>query len=303
MRLKRFHALPALSVYLRALMILLFLSVPAMSKSAQNFTPDAIDSQTAGNFTVYVWNSQPLLDQSPTDSTFWKNCRVYGINRLLVSFNGRQLKALARRENKINLSRFISRADKQHIRVELLLGEPLWILPTYRPNLIEIINQLKDIQFSGLHLDLELNQLDQNRHGKAYLEAEWLRTLQAVKRVSPWPVGVSLHPRYIDPKKNRLCLGYALSGLEVNEVTLMIYVANPIRVAQIALPILRQYPGLSISIAQSVEPILSVEESYASQGRKQFQSRMEALRISLAPAANFTTIAIQSWKDLLRMAP
>ncbi len=217
--------------------------------------------------------------------------------------DGQQIKNLAFQENKTDLLNFIARAGEKDIRVELLLGEPLWILPKYRRDLLLIIQKVKDIPFTGLHLDLEPNQLDQTRHGNKYLLTQLLHTLQSVKRISPWPVGLSIHPRYLDPHKNQLCLGCALSNLEIDEVILMIYVANPVRVAQLALPILSRFPEISFSIAQSVEPILSVEESYAMRGRKQFQTRMRELRAAVVPAANFTTIAIQSWEDLLRLKP
>jgi len=290
-------------LYTGIFLILFPVSLPSVTRSAEPPWQNRIVVKKAEDATVYVWESQLLLDRSKIDLTFWKQFHPHGINRLLLSLDGQQIKGLAFQENKTDLLNFITRAGEKDIRVELLLGEPLWILPKYRRNLLEIIQVLKDIPFTGLHLDLEPNQLDQNRHGNKYLLTQLLHTLQSVKRVSPWPVGLSIHPRYLEPQKNQLCLGCALSNLEINETILMIYVANPVRVAQLALPILSRFPKLSFSIAQSVEPILPVEESYARQSRKQFQTRMKELGTAMVPAANFTTIAIQSWEDFLKLKP
>lgn len=303
MHYKSIRRIFTLWLYTGVFLILLSVSLPSASKSAERPWQNRIVARKAKDATVYVWDSQLLLDRSKIDLTFWKQFHPHGINRLLLSLDGQQIKDLAFQENKTDLLNFIARADEKDIRVELLLGEPLWILPKYRRDLLEIIQELEDIPFTGLHLDLEPNQLDQARHDNKYLLTQLVHTLQSVRRVSPWPVGLSIHPRYLDPHKNQLCLGFALSNLEINEIILMIYVANPVRVAQLALPILSRFPKLFFSIAQSVEPLLSVEESYAMRGRKQFQTRMRELRAAMVPAANFTTIAIQSWEDFLRLKP
>lgn len=303
MHFKSIRSIFTLWLYTGVFLILLPVSLPSAPRSAEPPWQNRIVARKVEDATVYVWNSQLLLDRSKIDLTFWKQFHPHGINRLLLSLDGQQIKNLAFQENKTDLLNFIARAGEKNIRVELLLGEPLWILPKYRRDLLEIIQKVKDIPFTGLHLDLEPNQLDQNRHGNKYLLTQLLHTLQSVKKVSPWPVGLSIHPRYLDPHKNQLCLGCALSNLEINEAILMIYVANPVRVAQLALPILSRFPEISFSIAQSVESILSIEESYATRGRKQFQTRMRELRAAMVPAANFTTIAIQSWEDFLRLKP
>lgn len=292
-----------LSLLTGVIYILTALSFPSVVKSAVQSGKNKIDMDGVTETTVYVWDSQLLIDQSKIDSTFWNRFLAHRINRLMLSLDGGQIRSLAFKDCKTDLVNFINHAGKRGIKVELLLGEPLWILPRYRQDLLEIIQLLKDLPFTGLHLDLEPNQLDQNRYDNRYLLAQLMHTLQSVKRISPWPVGLSIHYRYLDPKKNELCLGCALSNLNIAEIILMIYVANPVRVAELALPILTRFPTISFAIAQSVEPILSVKESHATQGNKQFSIKMAKLQAAMTPMANFTTIAIQSWEDLIRLKP
>jgi hypothetical protein len=293
----------ASNLYAGVFLILLVVSYPMTTMSTELPWSNTNGAAKTGGMTVYVWNSQQLLDELKIRFNFWKRFEVSGFNRLLLSLDGQQIKNLSFVEERADLLKFISEAVEKNIRVELLLGEPLWILPKYRGDLLHIIQQLQDFPFTGLHLDLEPNQLKETRYSNKYLLAHLLRTLQSVKTVSPWPVGLSIHPRYFDPRKNQICLGCALSNLEINEVILMIYVANPIRVAELSLPILRRFPKLSFSIAQSVEKILSKEESYAMGGHTKFQAQMKELRTAMIPAANFNTIVIQSWEDFLSLKP
>ena len=82
----------------------------------------------------------------------------------------------------------------------------------------------------------------------------------------------------------------------------MIYVSNPIRVAQLAGSILDRYPSVTFSIAQSVEPVLKKEESYFTKTKKEFRAKMSQLHSEMNHN-NFSTIFIQSWKDFERMLP
>jgi hypothetical protein len=126
--------------------------------------------------------------------------------------------------------------------------------------------------------------------------------LQAAKRVSRVPIGLSIHYRYLQPDKNDLCLGCALENLDLEEVTLMIYVSNPMRVAQLANPIAKRYPRIKFSIAQSVESILTKEESYFTKTKNEFRAKMTQLHTKMK-RDNFSTIFVQSWEDLERMQP
>jgi len=194
MYFKSIRRIFTLWLYTGVFLVLLPVSLPSAPKSAERPWQNRIVVKKAEDATVYVWDSQLLLDRSKIDWTFWKQFHPHGINRLLLSLDGQQIKDLAFQENKTDLLNFIARAGEKNIRVELLLGEPLWILPKYRRDLLGIIQELEDIPFTGLHLDLEPNQLDQARDDNKYLLTQLVHTLQSVKSVSPWPVGLSIHP-------------------------------------------------------------------------------------------------------------
>ena len=88
--------------------------------------------------------------------------------------------------------------------MDLLLGEPLWILPKFRQELLGLIEEFADLPFKGIHLDLEPNQLAGEQYREIYLLRQLIRTLQAAKRVSQVPIGLSIHYRYLQPDKNDL---------------------------------------------------------------------------------------------------
>lgn len=260
------------------------------------------DCTRSGGNTVYHWESGDWLNDSLPKEADWESLSKFGIDRILISLDRRQIEAVETPDGRRRLSAFLEAAHGRGFRVELLLGEPLWILPEDRPQLLEIIKHLRGFSFDGLHLDLEPDQLDTKVHSREYLWAQLIATLQAVAAVNPWPLGVSVHPRYFDRGEMKTCPGCALTQLPVAEVVLMAYVSDPEKVARRVAPILASNPKQCFSIAVSVEPSLSPAESYHSQGWVGLQSALDALRGKL-PYQNFRSIVIQSWTYLKPMRP
>jgi hypothetical protein len=273
---------------------------PSTAASAEHAKP--LMDNLPRRYGAYVWNSRLLPLDQPGGDHFWHRLAMAGIDRLLISFDGRQLETLNHGKARIDLERFLQAAKDRRIRVDLLLGEPLWILPAHRQDLMTIVQRLSDLPFDGLHLDLEPNQLDDNRYGETYLLSQLIRTLQGAKRISPWPVGLSIHPRYLEDDRTDICLGCALTNIGLDELTLMVYITRPQRVSRIVRSIQARFPELSVSVAQSVEPILNADESYAGKGRSNFIRQMEVLAEELA-GGNFKGILIQSYSDYADMTP
>lgn len=115
-------------------------------------------------------------------------------------------------------------------------------------------------------------------------------------------MGLSIHPRYLDDDRTEICLGCALTKIGLDELTLMVYVTQPQRVSRIARSIQARFPYLSVSVAQSVEPILSADESYSGKGRSYFVQQMEVLAEKMVEG-NFKGILIQSFSDYMEMEP
>jgi outer membrane protein TolC len=239
---------------------------------------------------LYLWTSQPWLTGSAQETgDALSRLRASGIRRLMVSLDADQIAQQARDGSP--LRRLAERAASAGIGTELLLGEPTWILPKHRARLLQIVRQLRDAPFHGLHLDLEPNMLDDSPAGTARLLPELVQTLRAVKAVSPWPVACSLHPRYLTAATDGVALGDRLTELGVAP-TLMIYVANPQRVVEIARPIMARFPALRFGVALSVEHTLDREESLFSFPEPERASRIAAVEQGLA-GDNFSGIALQ----------
>ena len=253
-------------------------------------------------FAVYVWDSNDLFHQYFENQNLFGLLKAWNISRLLVSFTNQQINDLMNPLIRRRLETIISESERHGIRIDLLLGEPLWILPKHRQKLLALIGKLSDFPFKGIHLDLEPNQLEGEKFSESFLLEQLILTLQAAINVSRIPIGLSIHFRYLEPDRYDICFGCALENIDLEEVTLMIYVTNPIRVAQIARKILDNFPNVHFSLAQSVEPILAKEESYATYSSKEFLIKMKQLRSELN-YDNFNNIFIQSWEDLQRMKP
>lgn len=251
---------------------------------------------------LYVWQTKQFKAQVESDPDFLARLQVAGIRRLLLSLDQEQIDALADPSTRAVFSAWLQQSSKRGMKIELLLGEPLWILPEHRPKLLAIIHALADLPFSGLHLDLEPDQLPKQGKQGGVPVKEWVATLKAAKGASPWPLGVSMHPRYFQPPGKRGGLGDTLRRLGVSEVVLMVYVSNPQRVVQLVNPVLKASPGLRFSVAQSVEPELSAEESHSHVGRAQFTARMNRLS-PLLHAQNFNGIIVQDWTRWQEMKP
>ncbi len=252
--------------------------------------------------TVYVWHSAELLARFAQPTTLLADLRRRRVKRLLLSFDAGQIEALAGPEYRHRWAGFLAYLKQQGMQVELLLGEPLWILDAHRPRLLALIRDLSDLPFAAIHLDLEPDQLPVHAEGREDLGPALLATVRAVKSESPLPLGLSVHPRYLDPRRPDGGWGPRLAAMGVKEVVLMIYVADPRRAAGIAGPILRALPGLQFSVAQSLEPVLSAAESHAGLECDQLAARLTALR-SLLPEANFKGIVLQSWKAYEGLCP
>ncbi|RTZ57966.1 MAG: hypothetical protein DSZ33_06845 [Gammaproteobacteria bacterium] len=247
---------------------------------------------------MYVWESADLLAQQRAGKDVLGKLKAARFNRLLLSLNADQIRLAAKNGGQIR--QFLQQAHARDIQVELLLGDPHWILPENRPGLLETVEKLKDYAFDGLHLDLEPEQLDLYKKRPGYVIAELIHTLQLVKSASSWPVSLSTHYRNLKGRSGKACLGCGLENIGLKELTLMIYVANPERVVEIARPIMKAWPGLRISIAQSVEPFLPKEETLWDKNRERLMESAGRVAASLRDG-NFSSMVIQSWSYYRKM--
>lgn len=231
---------------------------------------------------TYIWNSRALLDSALRPSELLRLKRA-GMTHLLVGLTGEQVAAGAATERA--LQQLVAAGHGERMRVSLLLGDPEWILPQGRQSLLDLIQRYRGIGFDGLHLDLEVEQLgwpvptERLQH--------WLATLQAVQKVSPWPLSISSHPRWFEARRgsggepNQPCIPCELGNLQ--EINLMMYQRQPDRVAERSRAIAHRWPLLRFRLAQSVEEQLPAEESWHGHSVQQLQQQMRRWQQQLEP--------------------
>lgn len=240
----------------------------------------------------YIWNGQALLEQParldtlPTDS-----------ERILVSFTAPQLQAMAQPTGRRKVEQLLAQAHARGLRVELLLGEATWVLPSQRQALLNLLAPLRALPFDGLHLDLERSQLppaDQPLWDDAVVD-----TLRAVHRAIDWPLALTTHYRELQVP------GFArrIHAAGVMELVAMVYVSNPVRASEIARPLLQGPPGLRLAVAQSIERTLPPQESSFNTGQAQALRLWRQLSQALETLPGFSGIVVQSWDEFEKARP
>lgn len=244
---------------------------------------------------TYIWQSQALLAPQSQDRELLA-LRQAGIGVLNLGLDAQQVHDLP--ATRAALSGLLGKAHGQGLQVNLLLGDPAWIKPQHRAQLLGLIGQLHALPFDGLHLDLEVEQLgwpvpDQRLR-------DWLETLRQAKAASPWPLQLSSHPRWFQAHARRSpCVPCELQHLGITDISLMIYTRNPQTSSARALEIARAWPGLRLRLAQSVEPDQPADLSWANSSHGQLQTQTREWKHALLPAG-ISGIDWQSWTDYPR---
>ncbi len=240
----------------------------------------------------YVWN----YDLAWSVTEFLEQCKKLEVRRVLLSLNAAQIGSIT--ANALPIEQLINQAHQQGIQVELLLGDPDWILPSQRSKLLNTLQRLRHVGFDGLHLDIEPDQLENPELTGKTQFTEWLKTIQQAKDEAVWPVGVSIHPRYLNTQQSfGECVPCQFEQFGIREVTVMFYTRNLSNITSTLRAAMQKHPDLIFSLAQSLEHELAAESSYAQQPTNIFQHSMNTLEKQLN-ARNFGGIIIQSWQDM-----
>jgi outer membrane protein TolC len=245
---------------------------------------------------LYVWQSARFIAALAGDrGAELERLTNWRIERVMLSLDRAQIERYSRDDTAL---RTALQALAQHdIRVELLLGEPTWMLATHRGDLLGVIASLSALPFDGLHLDLEPNQLAADGgDGREHLTA-LAETLTQVATIAPWPVALSVHPRYLTMPVDGIEFGSHLVALGVTP-SLMIYVADVERIAAIATPLLTRWPALSARVAVSLETELDAAHSFAHQSPHEQRRTLDLLNARLS-SANYGGLDLQPEPDVM----
>ena len=205
-------------------------------------------TRPSGTLGLYLWRSGFAEKGGERVGAFLATCRARHVGRILLSLDGAQLRRIAEGKES-GLRRFLAEARSAGIGVEALLGEPTWLLPKNRKALLRSVMLASSLPFDAVHLDIEPDQLDANltrkERGRLLLEA-----ITAASQASSLPVGVSLHPRYLQGNE---AIGPLLDLPSLYEVAVMIY-GVPLKKARARYERLKKrYPSLPLTLAVSAE--------------------------------------------------
>jgi len=240
----------------------------------------------------YVWDSEALLDPARRSAQL-QALRKAGMDKIYLGLKASQLNDLA--VTRPRIEQLLQEAARQGLQVSLLLGDPGWIEPQQRQSLIDLLKTLKGLSFASLHLDLEVEQLGMPVPDQRL--KNWLDTLRAASKESPWPVEISSHHRWFaEANPGQTCVPCALPDVGVRQVSLMIYTRNPQSSARMAEQIAKRWPALQFRLAQSTESQLPATESWAGSSTQQLQHQVSAWREQLQPYG-IAGIDWQDWRD------
>lgn len=242
---------------------------------------------------VYMWEAAPLLRPASRAATF-AEMRSAGVTHVLLSLDAAQMRTV--RANKGAPLRTILRtAHQQGIRLSLLLGDPAWMLPEERADLVAIVRELATVPFDGLHLDLEPDQLPHAEGRQAELAGALADTVQTVAQASPWPVSLSVHPRYLAADGPSPWLAARLEQAGVSEVAVMVYTTNRDSVVDTMRALAAAHPRLRLTLAQSVERDQPADTSLHTEGPAALEAWLA--NIDTALGEHIHGVLIQSWED------
>ncbi|HCZ44767.1 MAG TPA: hypothetical protein DHV46_09605 [Desulfovibrio piger] len=249
--------------------------------------------QVAQRLGVYMWDAAPLLDPKNRAAAF-AQLKAAGITDVLFSLNSSQLHTV-RGANGAPLRTIVRMAHRHGIRLSLLLGDPVWILPEARDDLVAIVTALSSVPFDGLHLDLEPDQLPQSEGQQSTLASHLADTVQVLTRVAAWPVSLSIHPRYLAADGPSPWFGKRLEEARVHEVVVMVYTTNRERVVDTIRSLAVIHPQLRLGLAQSIERNLPPDISLHSRGQSFIQKWIVEMATALDEQIH--GVFLQSWED------
>ena len=277
----------------------LLLAPSWMAFASEIARPEAETPPSLSGTAFYMWAGDALLFPGK-GRTFFTEARKEGASVILVSFSSGGIARLRSGEGKKLLEEALESARRAGIRTELLLGDPSWILPAHRKELTDLVKELDRFKFSGIHLDLEPDQLPGAENKRSEMLFSLIDTVKEVKGVTRLPVSLSIHPRYLEGDLGALAAkGFGAAG--VHEIAVMIYSTNVQNVARRMNAILTSCPGLTFRLSVSVEKELPAEESFYRNGKKSFLRTLDSLQREF-PSPSFAGVAIQSWQNYKEMS-
>lgn len=251
---------------------------------------EASKSVPSWSTAAYVWDTGALLDREQRGEQIESLTRA-GFNHVYLGFSATQVSKIE--SLGLEITQLIHQLKQRGFTVDLLLGDPHWMLKEQRSDLLQLIDTFAALPFDHLHLDLEVEQL-----GWPVPESrlhDWLQTLEAVSQRSPWPVSLVSHHRWFAAQQRsaNVCIPCALPMLNIESVTLMLYSTAEQSVIERTAEMIDAWPELRLHLAQSVEADLPKENSWSGST----STELKKLTIRLRDQLNNRGLAGVAWQD------
>lgn len=220
---------------------------------------------------VFLWKSNGVYS-AQAQQQLLRHTKQHDLERIYWGVTAEQARHPALFQAR--LGALMGQLKAQGVQSWLLLGDPGWITPDGREELLKLIGRFESLPFSGIMLDIEVEQLgfpvpDQRVD-------QWLDTLKSAVDKTGKPVEITAHWRWFLRGQTR-CIVCELQKMGVNSASVMIYSTNIDRVREIAENAERP-TGFQLRVAQSLEPFLPKEESWGQHSRAQRQQGINRLR-------------------------
>lgn len=245
---------------------------------------------------VYVWDASPFLAPETRMSSL-SDLRSKGFDHFLISFTAEQIDKFDSYYGMMELKDLLSATERMGIRADLLLGEPTWLYPEERKDLIRIVEKMKKFRFKGIHLDIEPDSLPNSENRRQELLEYLKETVKEVKLASDMKLSLSVHPRYLEGGPDALS-SESLAGLDLEYISVMIYTTDLEKAVRRMRAIMMINPSQHFCLAQSVERVLSPAESYFLSGEELYREKMDIMGRELSANRGFSGLIIQAWEDL-----
>lgn len=264
---------------------------PTNKRTAAPSTPsEPSEPPKTWSTAVYIWNSNALLDPEHLDTEI-AQLLAAGFNRIYLGFSATQVADLELLSPQI--TQLIKQLKHRGFTVDLLLGDPHWLIPAHRHQLLQLIERFAHLPFDHLHLDLEVEQLGWPVPAERL--QDWLQTLEASVRRSPWPVTITSHHRWLaaTERSAAVCIPCALPHIGISEVTVMLYSTVETSIIERSQSMLETWPALRLTLAQSVESNLSKGNSWYGSDAEE----LHTLTLRLSDSLKHHQLVGIAWQD------
>lgn len=257
----------------------------------------------AVSYGAFAWNAGDVVSRWKA-GTLWSFARALGVKTFMLGFTDADVAKYSRADGSEQMNAMIAQGKRHGVSFELLLGDPSWIDKAGSPALERILHRLRNVRFAALNLDLEPNEI-KGRPIKAVV-TDLVGAMKQYVAKSSWPITLDANWIYMNDG-NKFNGGYCypcgLQSAGVKHIALMVYISNPKTVYEVSSPILKRYPRLSFTVAQSVEPpsVLPKQDSYWHDGFTAFYADMSKLDAKLQTISNYTGLDVQSLRYLETM--